>query len=126
MSKKAIDVPGVAKPTNPFSLAIQANGFLYVSGQIGKDKEGKIVPGFTAQVQQALENLRTILIAAGSSLEDVVKVNISVIDISRISELNAVYIGYFNEPYPARATVEVSGLGLNAEVEIEAIALFGG
>lgn len=123
MPKSAIVSQNVAKPTNPFSLGIKANGFLFVSGQVGKDKQGKIVEGFSAQVEQALENLKAILSEGGCSMEDVVKVTVYVTDIARMKELNDVYRRYFPEPYPARATVEVSRLGLTAEVEIEAVAL---
>lgn len=125
MSKKVITTDKVANPTNPFSLGINANGFLFISGQVGKDMEGKIVEGFKPQVAQALENMKAILEAAGCSLDDVVKVNISVTDITRMGELNEVYRQYFMGAFPARAAVEVSGLGLNAEVEIEAVAVCG-
>jgi 2-iminobutanoate/2-iminopropanoate deaminase len=118
-----INTNKVAVPTNPFSLGIKANGFLFVSGQVGKDLDGKIVEGFTAQVKQALENLKAIIEAAGASLDDVVKVNISLTDISKMGELNEVYRSYFPVDFPARAAVEVSGLGLKAEVEIEAVVL---
>ena len=123
MSKKIITTDKVASPTNPFSLGINANGFLFVSGQVGKDREGKIVEGFKPQVTQALENLKTILEAAGCSLDDVVKINISVTDITLMGELNEVYRQYFKGDFPARAAVEVCGLGLNTEVEIEAVAV---
>lgn len=108
---------------NPFSLGIKANGFLYVSGQIGKDSTGKVVEGFGAQVKQAMENIKAIVEAAGSSMEKVVKINIFVTDITRIPELNEIYRGFFPGVLPARAAAEVSRLGLKAEVEIEAIAL---
>ena len=125
MSKKVITTDKVANPTNPFSLGINANGFLFVSGQVGKDREGSIVVGFKPQVTQALENLKAILEAAGCSLDDVVKVNISVTDITLMGEFNEIYRQYFKGDFPARAAVEVSGLGLNAEVEIEAVAVCG-
>jgi len=123
MQKQIITTDAVARPTNPFSLGIKANGFLFVSGQVGKDKDGRIVEGFGPQVEQALENLKSIVEAAGSSLDDVVKIKISVTDISRMVELNQIYRNYFPTDYPARAAVEVSSLGLNAEVEIEAVVL---
>jgi 2-iminobutanoate/2-iminopropanoate deaminase len=113
----------VATPTNPFSLAIKAKGFLFVSGQVGKDIQGEIVEGFAAQVRQSMENLRSILEAAGCTMDDLVKLTIYVTDISRMAELNAVYREYFQDPLPARATVQVSGLGRRAEVEIDAIAM---
>jgi 2-iminobutanoate/2-iminopropanoate deaminase len=108
---------------NPFSLGIKAKGLLFVSGQVGKDSNGKVVEGFGAQVKQALENISTIVEAAGSSMDRVVKINIFVTDISRIPELNEIYRSFFPGVLPARAAVEVQRLGLRAEVEIEAIAL---
>jgi 2-iminobutanoate/2-iminopropanoate deaminase len=123
MPKHAITTDQVAQPTNPFSLGIKANGFLYTAGQIGKNLDGQIPQDFRAQVRQAMENLKAIIEAAGSTMEDVVKVNIYVTDISKMAELNEVYRSYFSGTLPARATVEVSRLGATAEVEIEAVAL---
>ena len=124
MPKQSVTTPLVATPTNPFSLAIKAKGFLFVSGQVGKDTRGKVVAGgFGAQVRQSMENLKAIVTAAGSTMDDIVKLTIYVTDISKIGELNVVYREYFTDPLPARATVEVKGLGLAAEVEIDAIAM---
>lgn len=123
MRKKAVETNLVAAPTNPFSLGIIANGFLFVSGQVGKDSNGKVVEGFEAQVRQTMENLRAIITAAGAEMDDAVKLTIYVTDISRIGQMNAIYREYFSEPLPARATVEVSKLGLTAEIEIDAIVL---
>jgi 2-iminobutanoate/2-iminopropanoate deaminase len=123
MQKQAVTTPKVPQPSNPFSLAVKANGLLFVSGQVGKDASGQIVGDFSAQTRQSLENLKAIIEAAGSSMDAVMKVTIYVTDISRMPELNAVYKEYFSGVLPARATVEVSNLGLNAEVELDAIAL---
>jgi 2-iminobutanoate/2-iminopropanoate deaminase len=123
MSRQLITTSQVAQPTNPFSLGVKANGFLFTSGQVGKNQDGQIIAGFKPQVEQALENLKAIVEAGGSSLSRVVKITIFVTDISKMPQLNEVYKRYFPDDYPARATVEVSGLGLGAEVEIEAIAL---
>jgi 2-iminobutanoate/2-iminopropanoate deaminase len=108
---------------NPFSLGIKANGFLFISGQVGKDSTGKIVDGFAAQVKQAMENLKVIIEAAGCSMDKIVKVNVYVTDITKMPELNDIYRQYFPQTLPARAAMEVSRLGLKAEVEIDAIAL---
>jgi 2-iminobutanoate/2-iminopropanoate deaminase len=108
---------------NPFSLGIKANGFLFVSGQVGKDSSGKILEGFTNQVTQTMENLKTVIEAGGSGMDKVVKIVIYLTDISKLPQLNPIYKSYFSEILPARATVEVSRLGSTAEVEIDAIAL---
>lgn len=123
MSIQSVTTSKIPPSPNPFSLGIKANEFLFVSGQVGKDSTGVIVEGFSAQVVQAMENLKTIIEAAGSSMDQVVKVNIYVTDITRIAELNSIYRNYFSEILPARAAMEVSQLGLGAEVEIDAIAM---
>lgn len=123
MPKQAVTTPLVATPTNPFSLGVKANGFLFVSGQVGKDINGNVAEGFAPQVRQTMENLKAIVEAAGATMDDILKLTIYVTDISRIGEMNSIYRQYFNEPLPARATVEVSKLGLTAEIEIDAIVL---
>ena len=123
MPKTIITTDSVAVPTNPFSLATRANGIVFISGQVGKNQSGKIVDGFSRQVTQAMENVKSIVQAAGCTMEDIVKVTIYVTDINRMGELNEIYTSYFTGDLPARATVEVRGLGLNAEVEIDAIAI---
>jgi 2-iminobutanoate/2-iminopropanoate deaminase len=123
MSKQSVLTDRVPAPTNPFSQGIKANGFLFVSGQVGKDGSGKIVEDFSEQVRQTMENVKSIVEAAGSSMNDVVKATIYLTDISRMPELNTIYSEYFKGGFPARATVEVSRLGLTAEVEIDVVAI---
>lgn len=130
------DQPGVArreavytdkapKPVGPYSQAIVAGGFVFVSGQIPIDPAtGELVKGdFREAARRALLNLKAILEAAGSSMDDVVKVTVYIQDISRFGEFNEVYSEFFRSAPPARVVVEVSNLPLNADVEIEAIAL---
>jgi 2-iminobutanoate/2-iminopropanoate deaminase len=126
MIKQAITSERVPKSKNPFSQGIKANGFLYISGQVGKDSSGNIVEGFSQQVRLTMENIKSIVEEAGSSMNDLVKATIYLTDISRMAELNEIYREYFDGDFPARATVEVSRLGLTAEVEIEAIAVCKG
>jgi 2-iminobutanoate/2-iminopropanoate deaminase len=121
MPLEAVVTDKIPKSPNPFSLGIKANGFLFVSGQIGKDANGKVLEGLPAQAQQTLENLRTVIEAGGGSLSQVVKVTIYMTDIARLPELNEVYRRYFTGTLPARATVEVRKLGGTAEIEIDAI-----
>lgn len=123
MKIQSVTTDNIPPSPNPFSLGIKANGFLFVSGQIGKDPTGKIVEGFSAQAKQSLENLKTVIEAAGSSMEKVVKVNVYVTDISKIPVFNEIYRQYFTSTLPARAAMEVSRLGLQAEVEVDAIAI---
>jgi 2-iminobutanoate/2-iminopropanoate deaminase len=110
----------------PFSQAIRTDRFVFTSGQLPIDpKTGHLVNGdIRAQTRQVLENIRSILAAAGCSLEDVVKVTIFITDMGDFEVVNEEYASYFNQgDKPARSTVEVSGLAKGARVEIEAIAV---
>lgn len=125
MSKRLI-VPKDGPPAvGPYSPAVAANGFLFVSGQIPLNpKNGELVlSSFEAQVRQTLDNLRSVIEAGGATLKDVVKVTIFLTDLGKFSELNAIYEEYFGESKPARATVEVSALPKGVEVEIDATAV---
>lgn len=109
----------------PYSQAIRANGFVFVSGQIPIDPlTGEFVPGGTReQTEQVIKNLSAVLEAAGSSLDQVVKTTVFLADMNEFSAMNEVYGKYFGEKPPARATVAAAGLPRNASVEIEAVAL---
>ena len=109
----------------PYSQAIKANGFVFVSGQIPIDPQtGEFVEGgITEQTARVLKNLTAVLEAAGSSLEQVVKTTVFLADMKEFSSMNEVYAGFFPSPPPARSTVAAAGLPRDARVEIEAIAL---
>lgn len=126
MSRKETFTPADARPDLPYSHAVRANGFIYVSGQVGVDPATKSVVegGIAPQARQTLENLKRALTLAGASLEDVIKVNVYLTDMSEFSQFNAVYLEYFTSARPARTTVGTSGLATAAmRIEIEAIAL---
>ena len=111
----------------PYSQAVEAGGFIYVSGQVplipGK---GELVKGdIKLATKQSLENAQAILEAAGASLKDVVKVTVLLNDINQFGDMNAVYAEYFSDHKPARAAFEVANLPLGADVEIEMIAYVG-
>ena len=109
-------------PAGPYSHAVVANGFVYLSGQGPVDPETGAMPdAFADQVRQTLSNVQTILEAAGSSLEHVVKVNAYVTDLTRFAEFNEVYKEFFSEDPPARTTVAVSLLGFLVEVDCIAV-----
>ena len=114
----------LAKPVGPFSPAIRDGDRVYTSGQVAQDPAtGKLVEGsVAAQTEQIFRNLKVILEAADKTLADVVKANVYLVDIQRFAEMNEVYAKYFVAPYPARTTVAVAALPLNAQVEIEMIA----
>ena len=109
----------------PYSQAIRANGFLFLSGQVSLDPATQqLVPGdIAAQTTRVLENLKAVLEAAGSSLDRVVKTTVYLKDMNDFSAMNEVYARYFPNDPPARATVEVARLPKDARVEIDLIAL---
>lgn len=125
MDKKIIYTEQAPKPVGPYSQAIQAGPFLFVSGQIPIDpKTGAVVrETFAQECRQVLENVKAVLTAGGSSLPQVVKVTIFLKDLNKFKELNSIYQEYFGESNPARATIEVARLPLDVSVEIEVIAL---
>jgi len=113
------------KAIGPYSQAIKANGFIFVSGQTAFDPaSGKAIEGGTAkQTERILENLRAILESAGSSLDRVVKVGVFLKDMADFTVMNEVYARYFPANPPARTTVEVARLPRDFLVEIDVIAL---
>ncbi|HAH07596.1 MAG TPA: reactive intermediate/imine deaminase [Elusimicrobia bacterium] len=108
----------------PYSQAVKAGEFLFVSGQLPADpKTGALVEGgVDAQTEQALKNLGGILQAAGLGFEHVVKTTVFMTDLSKFAQMNEVYARRFPKVPPARATVQVSALPKGAQVEIEAVA----
>lgn len=111
------------RPVGPYSQGVRAGCLLYVSGQIPIDPAtGQLVAGFEEASRRALENVKAIVEAAGGSLDRVIKVTVYIRDISRFSDFNKIYAEYFKNVKPARAVVEVSGLPLNAPLEVEAVA----
>ena len=106
------------RPAGPYSHAVVANGFVFISGQGPINPETGTMPdAFVDQVRQTLENVRTILEAAGSSLDDVVKVNAYVTDLTRFAEFNEVYKEFFENDPPARTTVAAALLGMLVEID---------
>ena len=112
------------KPIGPYSQAIRANGFLYVSGQVALDpKTGEFVgTDIQQQTHRTLENVKGILEAAGSNMHHVVKTTVFLKDINDFSAMNEVYAKFFTLAPPARSTVQVARLPKDALVEIEVIA----
>ena len=124
MEKKLISTTNAPQAIGPYSQAVMANGFIYVSGQIPFTPDGKLVADdIKSQTAQSLKNLSAILTEAGSSLEKVIKVNIFLKDMNDFAVINNVYAEYFTSNYPARAAVEVARLPKDVLVEIECVAL---
>jgi len=123
--KKAIKTDQAPKAIGPYSQGIMAGGLIFVSGQIPLDPvKGEIVgQTIEEQAHQVFKNLRAILEAAGSSLNEVVKATVFLADMNDFSRMNEVYAQYFSEPYPARAAFQVARLPREAKIEVEVIAL---
>jgi 2-iminobutanoate/2-iminopropanoate deaminase len=124
MKKNGITAPNGAPPVGPYSPAVGAGDFVFLSGQIGLDTAGNLV-GETAveQAHQALDNMVALLVAAGLTTDAVVKTTIFLTDMADFAAVNDVYAGYFTAPFPARSTFAVAGLPKNARFEIEALAI---
>jgi 2-iminobutanoate/2-iminopropanoate deaminase len=125
-SKTVLSSPDAPKAIGPYSQAVRAGQLLFASGQIPLDPaSGSIVEGdVTAQTRRVMENLRAVLKAGGLSLADVVRTTIYLVDLNDFTKVNDAYGSYFEEPYPARATVQVARLPRDARVEIDAIAAY--
>jgi 2-iminobutanoate/2-iminopropanoate deaminase len=124
MSFESITGPDVPATRLPFSPAIRAGGFVFVSGQASTDEKGNLVlDTFENEMRRTMENLRRILAAAGLSFRDVVQIRGYVIDPQYWDEYNRLYREYFSEPFPARTTI-VKCLG-QVKVEIDCIAYAG-
>jgi 2-iminobutanoate/2-iminopropanoate deaminase len=125
MKKQAVTVANGPSAIGPYSVGIQAGEFVFTAGQIGLDPAtGNIVSGgVEAETRQALENLKKILEAAHSGLDEVVKTTVFLQNMGDFAAMNAIYAQYFAEPYPARSAIQVAALPKNAQVEIEAVAI---
>ena len=113
------------KAIGPYSQAVRANGFVFVSGQIALDpRTQELVSGeITAQTERVLENVKGILQAAGSSLEKVVRTTVFLADMADFASMNQVYARYFKQDFPARSTIQAARLPRDVRVEIDVIAL---
>lgn len=125
MKKKVIQTDKAPKAIGPYSQAIRTDSMIYTAGQIGLDPATSdlVAGGVEEQTRQAINNLRNVLEAAGSSLDHVVKTIVFLTDMNDFSKMNSIYAEYFGEHPPARSTVAVAGLPKGGLVEIEAIAL---
>jgi len=122
--KTAVETSAAPQAIGPYSQAIKANGFLFVSGQIPLDPETGQMSALdvVGQTKQVMANLSAILAAEGLTFADVVKTTIYLTDLSDFGRVNEAYGEYFDSAPPARATVQVAALPKGARVEIEAVA----
>ena len=124
---KSIHTKNAPSAIGAYSQAVKAGGFMYVSGQIPLVPETMeiVSEDFSVQVKQVLENLKSIIVDSDSKLSDVVKLNVYLKDLADFQSVNDAMSTVFDEPYPARAAVEVSRLPKDVLVEIDAIVYIG-
>jgi reactive intermediate/imine deaminase len=123
MSRTTIRSANAPAAIGPYSQAVSTDKLVFLSGQIPLDPAtGLLVEGdIAAQTRRVFENLKAVCEAAGGSLDGIVRAGIFLTDLGNFAAVNAVMAEYFAEPYPARSTVEVSGLPRGAQVEVDAI-----
>jgi 2-iminobutanoate/2-iminopropanoate deaminase len=127
-AKQAIWSPGAPGAIGPYSPALRAGQLLFVSGQVALHPQtGDLVAGgIGAETRQVLENIGALLRAGGLDFSAVVRATVYLTDLEDFKAMNAVYGGYFREPFPTRATVQVARLPKDARVEIDVIASYDG
>lgn len=122
MTRQTIQTDKAPAAGGTYSQAVKVGNTVYISGQLGFDPDTmELKEGFKAQAEQVFENIKAICEAAGGSLNDVVKFNVSLTDLNDFAALNDVFVANLSEPYPARAAVQVAALPKGGVVEIESI-----
>jgi 2-iminobutanoate/2-iminopropanoate deaminase len=128
MQKQVVVAENAPKAIGPYSVGVKIGDFIFTAGQLGISSEtGNIViGGIENETRQALKNLRAVLEAGDSSLNNVIKTTVFLRDMNDFKTMNAVYAEFFTENFPARSAVQVARLPLDAQVEIEAVAAING
>ena len=122
LNKTVIQTPDAPAAIGTYSQAVRVDHTVYLSGQIGLDPNTMVmVEGIEAQIHRVFQNLRAVSVAAGGSLNDVVKLNVFLTDLAHFALVNRVMAEYFSQPYPARAAVGVAALPRGAAVEMDGI-----
>ncbi|PNS08385.1 RidA family protein [Solilutibacter silvestris] len=123
MSRVQIHTDRAPAAIGPYSQAMRCGGTVFLSGQIPLDPAtGDIVDGdFAAQVRRAFDNLKAVCEASGGELRQIARLGLYLVDLSNFATVNAVMAEFFDAPYPARSTIEVSGLPKGAQFEVDAI-----
>jgi reactive intermediate/imine deaminase len=121
-NKFVIQTPDAPAAIGTYSQAVRVDNTVYLSGQIGLDPNTMmLVEGIESQIHRVFQNLRAVADAAGSSLDDVVKLNIYLTDLAHFAKVNEIMATYFHQPYPARAAVGVASLPRGALVEADGV-----
>lgn len=115
-TKQQVATPNAPEPVGPYSQAIASNGFLFLSGQVGIDTSGKLVgEDIESQTKQIFKNIEAILSTTGISVSDIVKTTIYLTNLEDFHKINKLYSDWVNKPFPARSTIAVAQLPLNAQ-----------
>ena len=128
MSKIVIHSDNAPKAIGPYSQAIKVGQTVYLSGQVPLNPATQelVTNDFDAEVRQVFENLQAVAQAAGGSLADLVRIGVYLIDLGQFAQLNAIMAEYVPQPFPARSTIQVSGLPRGARVEVDAVMVIAG
>ena len=127
MHKEIVVAQNAPQAIGPYSAGVRVGEFVYTAGQLGIDPNSGafVAGGIEAETRQALTNLKAVLEAAGTSLENVVKTTVFLRDMNEFAAMNGVYAEFFTANFPARSAVQVARLPKDAAVEIEAVAVGG-
>lgn len=122
-NKIVVETANAPKTIGPYSQAIVSGDLIFLSGQIAINPEtGKMMQeSFKIEVKQVMNNIKAIIEAAGSKIDNIVKTTVYLTDIANFTEFNSIYSEYFKEPFPARETIQVAALPKNARIEISVI-----
>ena len=126
MKKDVVFTPKATKPTAPYSQAIKVGNVVYLSGVCGDDPQTNEIMGsgdIKIETKYAMENLRNTVEAAGGTIDDIVKVNVYINDINKMSDFNEIYVNYFTSELPARIAMQVAAFAGGANLEIDAVAI---
>ena len=125
--RELVTAAGAPTAIGPYSPALKAGNLLFLSGSIPLDPvSGQLVPGgIVEQTTQVMENIKSLLEAAGASFDNVARTTVFMVDLGEFAQMNEVYAKYFAAPYPARSTVQVVRLPRDVRVEIDVIAVLG-
>jgi 2-iminobutanoate/2-iminopropanoate deaminase len=123
--RELVTAAGAPKAIGPYSPALKIGNLLFLSGSIPLDPaSGQLVPGgIVEQTTQVMENIKSLLEAAGASFNNVARTTVFMVDLGEFAQMNEIYANYFTAPYPARSTVQVVKLPKDVRVEIDVIAV---
>ena len=121
--RQTINTDRAPAAIGPYSQAVRVGATVYLSGQIPLDPDSQAIVGddFEAQARRVFDNLVAVAQAAGGSIDEIVKLTVYLTALGRFATINEIMIGYFREPYPARAAIGVAALPRNVQIEIDAI-----